>query len=131
MRWLESLIWPEQSERFGILRRAVEIASAEPPHVATGDLVRDLPALAAQAPRDATLVVFHTAVLAYVDLAGRQALAEAVEQLDACWLSNEAPGVVPGTAVDTSGTSRFVLALDGRPLALTGPHGGSIDWLTR
>jgi hypothetical protein len=131
VRWLESLIWPEQSERFGILRGAVEIARAEPPHLVTGDLVRDLAALAAQAPRDATLVVFHTAVLAYVDLAGRHAFAEAVSQLDACWLSNEAPGVVPGTAVDTSGTSRFVLARDGEPVALTGPHGSSIDWLGR
>jgi hypothetical protein len=24
---------------------------------------------------------------------------------------------------------RFVLALDGRPVALTAPHGGRIDWL--
>jgi hypothetical protein len=130
MRWLESLIWPEHSERFGILRGAAEIARADPPHLVTGDLVRDLPALAAQAPRDATLVVFHTAVLAYVDLAGRQAFAETVSELDACWLSNEAPGVVPGTSVDTGATSRFVLARDGEPVALTGPHGGSIDWLT-
>jgi hypothetical protein len=130
MRWLESLIWPEQSERFAILRGAVEIARADPPHLVTGDLVLDLPGIAAQAPRDATLVVFHTAVLAYVDLAGRQAFAETVSELDACWLSNEAPGVVPGTSVDTGATSRFVLARDGEPVALPGPHGGSIDWLT-
>ena len=131
VRWLESLIWPEQSERFGILRGAVEIARADPPQLVTGDLVRDVSALAAPAPRNATLVVFHTAVLAYVDLAGRQTFAEAVAQLGACWLSNEAPGVVPGTAVDSGGASRFVLARNGAPLALTGPHGRSIDWLSR
>jgi hypothetical protein len=131
VRWLESLIWPEQSERFRILRGAVEIARAEPPHLVTGDLVRDLPGLAAQAPRHATLVVFHSAVLAYVEPAGRRAFAAAVSRLDSCWLSNEAPGVVPGTAVDTGGASRFVLARNGLPLALTGPHGGCIDWLSR
>jgi hypothetical protein len=131
VRWLESLIWPEQSERFRILRGSVEIARAEPPHLVTGDLVRDLPGLAAKAPRHATLVVFHSAVLAYVELAGRRAFAAAASRLGACWLSNEAPGVVPGTAVDTRGASRFVLARDGRPLALTGPHGGSIDWLSQ
>jgi hypothetical protein len=36
---------------------------------------------------------------------------------------------VIGTAVDTGGASRFVLARDGVPLALTGPHGHTIDWL--
>lgn len=129
MRWLESLIWPEQSERFDVLRGAVEIARADPPHLVAGDLLRDLPALAAQAPRGATLVVFHTAVLGYVDAAGRAGFAATVAGLGATWLSNEAPGMVPGTAVDTGGASRFVLARDGVPLALTGPHGTSVDWL--
>jgi hypothetical protein len=129
VRWLEALIWPEQSERFDILRGAVEIARADPPNLVAGDLLADLPALAASAPSAATLVVFHSAVLAYVDAAGRAAFADTVAELDAVWISNEAPGVVPGTAVDTGGTSRFVLARDGVPLALTGPHGHTIDWL--
>jgi hypothetical protein len=129
VRWLESLIWPEQTERFAILRGAVEIARADPPQLVAGDLLTDLPALAAQAPRDATLVVFHSAVLAYVDVAGRSAFAATMADLDAVWVSNEAPGVVPGTVVDTAGPVRFVLARDGVALALTGPHGNTIDWL--
>jgi hypothetical protein len=32
-------------------------------------------------------------------------------------------------ATDTAG--RFVLCLDGRPVALTAPHGGRVDWLPR
>lgn len=130
VRWLESLIWPEHTERFGILRGAVEIARADPPRLVAGDLLADLPALAASAPRDATLVVFHSAVLAYVPEAGRAAFAETMAEVDAVWVSNEAPGVVPGTAVDAGGAARFVLARDGVPLALTGPHGHTIDWLT-
>jgi hypothetical protein len=129
VRWLESLIWPEQTDRFERLRDAVRIARAEPPNLVTGDLLRDLPALAAAAPREATLVVFHSAVLAYVDSAGRHAFAAMMAELPGYWVSNEAPGVVGGTAVDTRGASRFVLARDGVPLALTGPHGGTIDWL--
>ena len=130
VRWLESLIWPEQTDRFALLRGAVEIARAEPPRLVTGDLLRDLPALATQAPSDATLVVFHSAVLAYVDAAGQHAFTDLMSDLDACWVSNEAPGVVPGTAIDTGEASRFVLARDGAPLALTGQHGHTIDWLS-
>ena len=62
-----------------------------------GDLRGDLPALAAQAPADATLVVFHTAVLAYVrDPADRAAFAHSVAELDAVWIANEGPQNIPG-----------------------------------
>jgi hypothetical protein len=129
MRWLESLIWPEQSERFEVLRGAVELARADPPRVVRGDLLRDVPALAAEAPDAATLVVFHTAVLGYVDTAGRAAFADTMRGLDATWISNEMPGLVRGTDVDTGGAARIVLARDQRPLALAGPHGQSLTWL--
>lgn len=133
VRWLESLIWPEQRDRFTVLRGAVEIARAEPARIVAGDLTTDLASLAEQAPADATLVVFHSAVLAYVDDAGRAAFADAVRAVAAqratCWLSNEAPGVVAGTRLDAGAPYRFVLARDGRPLALARPHGQSLDWL--
>jgi hypothetical protein len=43
-----------------------------------GDLLDDLAAVVSDAPRDVTLVVFHTAVLAYVDADKRAAFADAV-----------------------------------------------------
>jgi hypothetical protein len=64
-----------------------------------GDLLTDLPALAAEAPADATLVVYHSAVLAYVSPAGRQQFAATVRGLGAVWLSSEGPGVVPGLPI--------------------------------
>jgi hypothetical protein len=94
-----------------------------------GDLLRDVPALAAEAPDAATLVVFHTAVLGYVDTAGRAAFADTMRGLDATWISNEMPGLVRGTDVDTGGAAQIVLARDQRPLALAGPHGQSLTWL--
>lgn len=130
VRWLESLIWPEQSERAGVLRGAVEVARADPPRIVRGDLVRDLPALAAEAPDGATRVVFHTAVLGYVDAAGRAAFTDMMRGLDATWLSDEMPGLVPGTDIDTGGAARIVLARDQRPLALAGAHGQSLTWLS-
>jgi len=129
VRWLESLIWPEQSARFEVLRGAVALARADPPRVVRGDLLRDLPALVADAPHEATVVVFHTAVLGYVDAAGRAAFTDIMRGLDATWISNEMPGLVAGTDLDIGGAARIVLARDQRPLALAGPHGQSLTWL--
>jgi hypothetical protein len=56
--WLEALTWPEHTHRRARLRAAAAIAAAEPPVLVPGDQVDDLPALAAQAPAGATLLVF-------------------------------------------------------------------------
>ncbi len=132
VRWLSSLVWPEQVERFTTLQRAVEIARLEPAQIVRGDLTSDLVEVASSAPRAATLVVYHSAVLAYLDGDGRAEfraqLAQLAGQRPTVWLSNEGPGV----CVDIPkppGPVPFVLARDGLPLAITGPHGDSIDWL--
>ena len=81
--WLETLVWPEQTERLANLRTALSIAAAAKPRVVTGDLAGDtLAQLAREAPRHATLVIFHSAVLAYVpDQAERQAFADRAMRL--------------------------------------------------
>src|SRR5439155_4790807 len=66
VRWLETLVWPEQRDRLRRLRSAVEIARQDPPRLVRGHLNARLAQVAAQAPPDATLVVFHTAVLWYL-----------------------------------------------------------------
>jgi hypothetical protein len=130
--WLETLVWPGQEPRAERLRAAMEVARRHPPRVEPGDLLRDLPALAAQAPADATLVIFHTAVLSYVAPPGRRRFADIVRGLDAVWISNESPGVFPSIAAKLGfepPDNRALLAVDGEPVALTGFHGQSIDWL--
>ena len=90
MAWLEALVWPGEGHRLELLRAATEVAKLDPPALFRGDLCHDLPSLAAQAPSNATLVVFHTAVLAYVpDRRERAAFAETVGELDAVWVANE------------------------------------------
>lgn len=137
VRWLEHLIWPEHEDRRARLEAAVQLARADPPALVRGDLVEALPELAAQAPPDATLVVFHSAVLAYLSGADRQEFTTAVRALDAHWVSNEGATVLPelastapappdGSAV---GPSPFLLALDGRAVAWTHSHGRALSWI--
>ena len=131
--WLETLVWPEQTERLGNLRAALRIAAAAKPRVVQADLAGDtLAQLAHEAPRHATLVIFHSAVLAYVpDQAERQAFADRAMRLGT-WISNEMPGVFPDIARRAGAcgaAGRFLLSVNGTPVAWTDPHGRSIDWI--
>jgi hypothetical protein len=131
VRWLESLIWPEQRDRFTVLQRAVEIARRDPAPLRGGDLTADLVGLAFEAPADATLVVFHSAVLSYLDDAERGAFRDQLTAIrrrrELVWVSNEGPGVVADLPVP-DGPVPFVLARDATPLGYADPHGGRLTW---
>src|SRR3984957_144081 len=128
--WLEALIWPEHAHRRARLRAAAAVAAAEPPLLVRGDLVDDLPALAAQAPAGATVVVFHTAMLLQVAAPRREAFIAAVRTLPGHWIAIEAPDVLtyPTLPAPPDGALWNVLALDGTPLAWTSSHGQAISW---
>src|SRR5580692_1368263 len=130
LTWLEALIWPEHAHRRARLRAAAALVAAEPPLLVPGDLVDDLPALAARAPADATLVVFHTSVLYQVPPPRREAFAKVVCGLRGHWIASEAPHVLPYDTLPAPPDDAFrnVLALDGTPLAWTMPHGQEIIW---
>ena len=130
VRWLKCLVWPGEGDREDRLAAAIAAARRDPPPVHRGDLLTDLPALAARAPAGATLVVYHSAALAYVAPGQRQRFADTVRGVADVWLSNEGPGVVPGLAVPDCEDDPFVLARDGRtPLALADGHGTWLRWL--
>lgn len=130
--WLEALIWPEQEERRRNLRAALAVARRDPPRIVRGDLLHDLMPLLAEAPAEATLVVFHTAVLAYVSPPeARRRFVDTVHGSRAVWISNEAPRVFPDIAAQASQPAphwRFLLSVDGEPKAWAGPHGQSLEW---
>jgi hypothetical protein len=130
--WLDALIWPEHTHRRARLRAAAAVVAAEPPLIVRGDLVDDLPALAAQAPASATLVVFHTSVMYQVPAPQREAFVDVVRGLPGHWIANEAPGVVPYDALPKPPDEALhnVLALDGTPLAWTRSHGQALVWFT-
>ena len=132
-RWLASLIWPEQIDRAERLDRALDLVVADPPRLQAGDLLTDLPELLADAPPDATLVVFHSAVLACLDQEQRSRFTAVMRALRRTrgvhWVSNEPPGVIGGADLDPRPPGRFILAHDQAPVAVTGPHGHSLAWL--
>jgi hypothetical protein len=130
VRWLDSLIWPEHAHRRDRLRAAARIASAEPPLLLRGDLIDDLPALAARAPEGATLVVFHTSVLYQVPSPRREAFVDLVRDLPGHWIAVENPTVLAYDDVpNPPGETLFnILSMDGRPLAWCRPHGQSLIW---
>lgn len=137
MHWLACLVWPGEGERAARLAEAIDVAREDPPRIVRGDLVDQLAQTAAQAPPAATLVVFHSAVLAYLTPERRTEFAEAVSALGAEWLSNEAGGVLshlPGFPVDLPapdpGPAPFLLTRGGREaLAYTDGHGAWFRWL--
>ena len=123
--WLDALIWPEHAHRRARLRAAAAVVAADPPLLVRGDMAGDLPALAAQAPAGATLVVFHTSVLYQASPPQREALIETVRRLPGHWIANEAPDVLHYEVLPKPPTPLLhnVLALDGTPLAWTRSHG--------
>jgi hypothetical protein len=129
--WLRALIWPgpNAAPRLERLDAAAAIAAAEPATVLTGDLVERLPDALALLPPDCTPVVFHTAVLIYVERARREEFAALVRSLGVRWIAQESAGVVPGTPRDLGSPADFVLSRNADALALTAPHGGRIEWL--
>jgi hypothetical protein len=128
--WLACLIWPGEDDRLQRLYDAAAAARRARLKLHQGDLLDNLGDIAAGAPQGATLVVYHTAVLAYVGAAKRAAFATAVADLGATWLSIEAPGVVASLNSDQGGGG-FLLGRDGREvLAHTDPHGTWLHWST-
>ena len=132
--WLITLVWPEQVERVGRLKAALAIAAHHTPRVIKADLLTDkLEALCREAPKDATLVIFHTAVLPYVvDPARRAEFGRRAMAAARYWISNEGHGFFPDiakAATPSAVPGRFLLAVNGAPVAWTDPHGAAMEWI--
>ncbi|WP_461168657.1 DUF2332 domain-containing protein [Arthrobacter sp. Z1-15] len=128
-RWLETLVWPEHDARRERLRAAAGVVAADPPRLVRGDIVDELPRLVAEAPSNAAVVVFHSAVLVYLEPERRRQFIDLVRSLDVIWISNEGEQVLPeiSTLLPCSAGGRTVLAQNGIPYAFTGPHGQSCE----
>lgn len=127
--WLTGLVWPGEHGRVQRVAAALDIAADDPPLLVAGDAVDALPALAAQAPPDATLVVTTPGVLAHVPRVRRGALIAAARGAGR-WITIDEPGLHDGwRAVPDPWPGRFALALDGEILASVDPLGASVEWL--
>lgn len=137
-RWLVTLVWPEHEDRRARLEQALAIARGEPPDLRRDDLLRALPGLVEEAlaavPDDGRLLVFDSAVIAYLDVPGREAFAALMRDLltdpRVHWVSNERPRALPD--VTATGPEpppgRYVLGVDGHAVGHTHQHGRSLHW---
>lgn len=137
MAWLSMLVWPEHDDRRAQLDRAIEVARAEPPEIVAGDLFDELPGQVERAARHGRPVVFHSAVIAYLEDQDRRRFHDLMTGLvadGACrWVSNEGRRVLEAVAApeppDPDPSEHFVLGVDGRGVAWTHGHGRSMTWL--
>ena len=135
MAWLQVLVYPEHDDRRTRLAHAVDVARGDPPRIVRGDLLEGLPALVAEAANHAPVVVFHSAVIAYLAEADRQRfhrmMTGLVEEGACHWVSNEGANVLP--EVTATGPRpdplSFVLGIDGTSAAFTHGHGRTLTWL--
>lgn len=138
MTWLETLVWPGQDDRRRRLHAAIEVARSDPPHLERGDLLTELPRLVDQASAYGPVVVFHSAVIAYLEVPERAAFDRLMRDLVSAgrchWVSNEGSKVLP--EVTRSGPAApeapatFVLGIDGQAVARAHGHGRRLTWLT-
>lgn len=130
--WLRACIWPEHHQRRNRLDRAVTVAAADPPPILRGDLNAEIDRLLESTPKEATTVVWHSAVLSYLTADQRNVFAQTMNSHpEVVWVSNEAPGVVDGlvTSLPPPASNAFVLGLNGTEvLAYTDPHGNWLAW---
>lgn len=136
MAWLTTLVWPEQDERRRRLVEAIAVARLDPPALVAGNLLEALPQQVDEAAAHGPVVVFHSAVILYLDAGDRVRFTALMHDLVArgrCrWVSNESPEVLPDVTSTapavTARTPGFVLGVDGRAVARTHQHGASLDW---
>jgi hypothetical protein len=133
MRWLQTLIWPEQEDRRQRLAAAIEVAQSDPPHLVTGDMNERVRGLAAQAPTGATLVILHTSAVGYLDVADRATFHATAQELPGHWICSEGPSVFrfpyesPPPSPDP-GRALCLVSTDGHPVAYAAPHGQYLYW---
>lgn len=140
-RWLRSLVWPDEDDRETRLASALRIAAHDPPPVRRADVAVEPDALVGEllgelrrAAPDATPVVFHSAMMAYLDRDHRRAVRDAIVASGTRWVSFEGTRVVDGIDERAPGLGEpppwgtFLVALDGEPVGWAQAHGRRVRW---
>jgi hypothetical protein len=114
--WLRACIFADQPDRFERLEAALALARDHDPRVIRGDALELLPELVAEAPDDAQVIVYHTAVLAYMEPAATERLRALVR------------GVTHVSAEYMGQGGGFTLEVDGEQVGLADAHGRWLEW---
>lgn len=128
VRWLQALIWPENTARHQRFTQAVALAQTQPPTVLAGDALALLPSCLAQAPPATVLCVWHSFVLnqftpaaraQFADLLAAHSHTRPVYEIALEWYSGPHPTLTVNVFEAGQMTSTV--------LAQCHPHG---EWLT-
>jgi len=121
--WLEALVWPEQTDRLELVRKAADIVAEASPVLTTGDALDQLRAAVARARKSApkaTVVVWSPAVLVYLDPERRTEFQKYCRRAKLRWISLDGRNVLAGlgaAATERGLDGEFLLTLDGEPIA--------------
>lgn len=135
MAWLQTLVWPEQTERAERLGKALAIAQADPVTIHARSLLDPLDDVFDGAPAGATRVLIHSSVLAYIDdQEQRRQVCDRIQTACDVWICNEATRVLPWIADKAPAAQphgMFMQAVNGKPVAWTDPHGAALRLIGR
>jgi len=145
-RWLRACTWPEHVTRFRNLDAALAIARRHRPDTVKGNVLDALPAVADAVDPAAALVIVNTNVMVYFSRAERQRYGELLARIGRrralYWIANEHPAVLAAAGfrrrVPPSEAAVLPLTMtvfqrgriDEHVLALVGPHGRWLEWLS-
>lgn len=131
--WLDCSIFADATDRRQRLAAALAEARRDPPLVVTGDLVDDLAELAAQAPRDARLVIIHSATLPHAEGDRPRRFIELADSLGATRVGVEAAhalaelGIGPELDPTAAWARNFWVTAGADVIAVADPLGAWVD----
>jgi hypothetical protein len=128
--WLKALVWPDHTERFARLAKAIEICRREKPPIVAGDALALLPETLARVPSNETVCVYHTLVTyqfghdlraSFDDMLTVMGLRRPVWRLALEWAGERHYPLLLTLYRDGTKTEHALAHGDG--------HGASIEWL--
>jgi hypothetical protein len=143
-RWLQACVFADQPERHQRLRAALEIARVHPPRLIKGNMLDELPRIAAETPPDQHLTVIDTWATHYLTKEERQRFAGLLQEIgrtrDLSYIAANMAGVVVGLeepSVDPQAPHATLLSLtrfrggrrSAQVLARMHSHAAWIEWL--
>ena len=117
VRYLKSFVWAGQERRLADLDAAVEVWRRDPPDIAVGDILDELPALLARGPN----LVWSTAALDYMPAERRRAVRDLVAESGVAYVETGRPR--------DGSHDYYGLFVDGDEVAHAEFHGAWVDWL--
>jgi hypothetical protein len=121
VRLLKAFVWADQEQRLADLEATIAVWRRDPPEIAVGDMVEELPALLRREREDVPLLVWQTAALAYLPEERQRRVRELIGDAGAVFVETSRPS--------DGSQDYYGLYVDGDEVAHGEHHGAWIEWL--